>query len=249
MKLSPKLLCASLLFTSVTATADFIGVYAGVGFWQAAPAGNVGRTDIALDSTLNLSEDTNQFAYVAFEHPIPLLPNFRVQHSELDWAGTALIEAGTDLNGSPFTSTQQADISLDLTHTDATLYYEVLDNIIDLDLGITARMFDGEASLVGATQQENVDLGATVPLLYGKVGFMIPTTGLSADVSANWVNVDDFRLIDWSAQLIYDIDLLPAVDMAVVLGYRLMVIELDDLDELQSDATFDGYFLALRMHF
>jgi hypothetical protein len=28
-----------------------------------------------------------------------------------------------------------------------------------------------------------------------------------------------------------------------------MVIDLDDLDELQSDATFDGYYIALQLYF
>ena len=39
------------------------------------------------------------------------------------------------------------------------------------------------------------------------------------------------------------------MDAGIILGYRSMLIELDDLDELQSDATFDGYFLALQLHF
>ena len=111
---------------------------------------------------------------------------------------------------------------------------------------MTARLFDGEASL---TQQESIELEAVVPLLYGKLGVSVPTTGLAAELSANWINVDDFRLVDWSAQLNYEFDVLPAMDAAIILGYRSQLIELDDLDELQSDARFDGYFLALQLHF
>jgi hypothetical protein len=75
------------------------------------PAGSIGRTDIDLDSTLNLDQESNGFAYIAIEHPIPVLPNLRVQHSEMNWTGSALVTAGTDLNGTPFTTTQQADIA------------------------------------------------------------------------------------------------------------------------------------------
>jgi hypothetical protein len=77
----------------------------------------------------------------------------------------------------------------------------------------------------------------------------VPTTALSGNISANWIKVDEFRLVDWSAELSYEFDLLPAMDAGIILGYRSMLIELDDLDELQSDATFDGYFLALQLHF
>jgi outer membrane protein len=238
-----------LIFSPIAAVADVVGLYLGGGSWQASPQGNIGRTDIDLESTLNLDEENNQFVFVAFEHPVPLLPNIRVQHSEMEWTGNALVTAGTDLNGSPFVSDQQVDVSLDLTHTDATFYYEIFDNVVDLDLGITARAFEGEASLVGASQQETIDLDAIGPLLYGQVGVDFPLTGLSAHMTANWIDVDEFRLIDWAAQLTYEFDLFPAVDTGIILGYRSMLIELDDLDDLQSDATFEGYYLAFQLHF
>jgi outer membrane protein len=250
MKLLPTLCCIALALTPITAYADFLGLYFGGGTWQAAPDGNIGRSDIDLESTLNLDEENNQFVFAALEHPIPLLPNLRLQHSEMSWSGNALVNAGTDLNGTPFVSSEQVDVSLDLTHTDATLYYELLDTVVNLDLGLTARLFDGEASLIGATQQEFIELDATVPLLYGALKLDIPTTGFSVGLEANWVNVDEFRLVDYSAQLAYDFDLVPELlDAGLVLGYRSMLVELDDLDELQSDATFEGYFLALQFHF
>lgn len=237
------------LLNPVPAVADIVGLTIGGGSWQASPEGDIGRTDINLESTLNLDEENNRFAYVALEHPIPLLPNIRLQHSEMEWAGNGLVTAGTDLNGNPFVSDEQVDVSLDLTHTDATFYYEVLDNVVDLDLGITARSFDGEASLVGVSQQESIELDAVGPLLYGRVGVDFPMTGLSAHFIANWIDHDEFKLIDWAAQLSYEFELLPLMDSGLILGYRSMLVELDDLDDLQSDATFEGYFLALQFHF
>jgi outer membrane protein len=243
------LILTPVSLTSLPASADFIGLYVGGGFWQASPEGDIGRTDINLESTLNLDEQNNQFVFVAIEHPIPILPNVRAQHSEMEWNGNALVSAGTNLNGNPFVTDEQVAVSVDLTHTDTTLYYEIMDNVIDLDLGITARSFDGEASLVGVTQQESIELDAVGPLLYGQVGVDIPITALSAHVLVNWTNIDKFRLIDWAAQLTYELDLLPAVDAGLILGYRSMQVELDDLDDLEADASFEGYFLALQLHF
>lgn len=237
------------VITPVTAFADFIDLSIGAGSWQVEPEGSIGRTDIDLNSTLNLDQEANQFAYITLEHPVPLLPNIRLQHSDLNWSGNGLISAGTALNGTPFAVAEQADISLDLSHTDAMFYYEVLDNVVDLDLGITARLFDGEASLIGATQQQSMALDATVPLLYSKAGLGLPGTGWHADVAANWINMDEFRLVDWSAELSSSFDILPIMDAGIVLGYRSMVIDLDDLDELQSDATFDGYYIVLQLYF
>jgi outer membrane protein len=247
----PLILSTLLLATIISplASADFLGLYAGGGAWQAKPQGEVGRSNINLNSTLNLDEESNRFVYIALEHPIPLIPNIRLQHTEMDWVGNALISAGTDLNGSPFLATEQADVTLNLTHTDATFYYEILDNVVDLDLGITARVFDGDASLASPSQQEAIDLGATVPMIYGKAGIDIPFTIISGALVANWVNVDDFRLIDWSAEVTFEMDLAPAVDAGLVLGYRSLQVEIDDFEELQSDARFEGYFVALQLHF
>ena len=133
------LLVLAITLSPITAVADIVGLYIGGGSWQASPEGNIGRSDIDLESTLNLDEENNQFVFIALEHPIPLLPNIRLQQTEMDWAGSALVTAGTDLNGNPFVSDEEVDVSLDLTHTDATFYYEILDNVVDLDLGITAR--------------------------------------------------------------------------------------------------------------
>ena len=38
----------------------------------------------------------------------------------MEWAGNALLTAGTDLDGNHFVSEEQVDVSLELTHTDAT---------------------------------------------------------------------------------------------------------------------------------
>ena len=184
---------AAIILTPMPVLADVLGVSVGGGSWQASPEGDIGRTDINLESTLNLDEQNNQFVFVALEHPIPILPNIRLQHSEMEW--------------------------------------------------------NGEASLIGTTQQEAIDLDAIGPLLYGRVGVDIPLTGLSAHVLANWINVDEFRLIDWAAEIMYEFDLLPALDAGLILGYRSMLVELDDLDDLQADATFEGYYFALQLRF
>ena len=63
------------------------------------------------------------------------------------------------------------------------------------------------------------------------------------------LNLDEFRLIDWAAEIMYEFDLLPALDAGLILGYRSMLVELDDLDDLQADATFEGYYFALQLRF
>ena len=40
-----------------------------------------------------------------------------------------------------------------------------------------------------------------------------------------------------------------ALDAGLILGYRSMLVELDELDDLQADASFEGYYFALQLRF
>ena len=239
-------LLATLTATPLLATADIAGLYAGTGVWQSSPTGTLGNTSISLENTLNFDEENSNYFFIALEHPI-LLPNLRLTRTDLEWAGQGVVSAGTSLDEVVFPSDQAVAADLDLSHTEVTFYYEILDNIVDLDLGLTARLFDGEASLIGATQQERVELDAVIPMLYGRAGIDLPFTGLSAAVSGNWVNVNDVSLTDWSAEGNYDFKIAPTLEAGLSIGYRSMLIEIDDQDELQSDAEFDGLFIGLRL--
>ena len=240
-------LLATLTATPLLATADIAGLYAGTGVWQSSPTGTLGNTSISLENTLNFDEENSNYFFIALEHPIPLLPNLRLTRTDLEWAGQGVVSAGTSLDGVVFPSDQAVAADLDLSHTEVTFYYEILDNIVDLDLGLTARLFDGEASLIGATQQERVELDAVIPMLYGRAGIDLPFTGLSAALSGNWVDVNDVSLTDWSAEVNYDFKIAPTLEAGLSIGYRSMLIEIDDQDELQSDAEFDGLFIGLRL--
>ena len=240
-------LLATLTATPLLATADIAGLYAGTGVWQSSPTGTLGNTSISLENTLNFDEENSNYFFIALEHPIPLLPNLRLTRTDLEWAGQGVVSAGTSLDEVVFPSDQAVAADLDLSHTEVTFYYEILDNIVDLDLGLTARLFDGEASLIGATQQERIELDAVIPMLYGRAGIDLPFTGLSAALSGNWVNVNDVSLTDWSAEVNYDFKIAPTLEAGLSIGYRSMLIEIDEQDELQSDAEFDGLFIGLRL--
>ena len=240
-------LLATLTATPLLATADIAGLYAGTGVWQSSPTGTLGNTSISLENTLNFDEENSNYFFIALEHPIPLLPNLRLTRTDLEWAGQGVVSAGTSLDEVVFPSDQAVAADLDLSHTEVTFYYEILDNIVDLDLGLTARLFDGEASLIGATQQERVELDAVIPMLYGRAGIDLPFTGLSAALSGNWVDVNDVSLTDWSAEVNYDFKIAPTLEAGLSIGYRSMLIEIDDQDGLQSDAEFDGLFIGLRL--
>ena len=111
----------------------------------------------------------------------------------MNWTGSALITAGTDLNRQSICQVQQADISLDLTHTDATFYYELLDNVVDLDLGLLRRLFDGEASSDRRNPTGDIESRCCGAIALWQLGVADTTTGLSPMLQQTglmWTNLD-----------------------------------------------------------
>ena len=140
---------------------------------------------------------------------------------------------------------------MDIDSLDGTLYYEVLDNWVSLDLGLTGRFLDGfvEVQETNGLVQDRLDIEVLVPMLYGHARFDLPFSGLAAGVRGNAIAFSGSNLIDLEAYLQLDFDLIPAFDVGIQGGFRRLSLELDDVDNLNSDAAFDGAYVALTAHF
>jgi len=247
-----RLLLASAITacTFSTAHADTVfGVYFGAYTWQADYTGDI--TDTNADQTVDLEddlgfsdEDTNVF-YIAIEHPVPILPNVRLQQTTLNQSAHGRLTRDFTLDDVDFFTDQAVAAKLDLTHTDLTLYYEILDNWVNLDVGLTARKFDGKIAMVSANANASVDIDQTLPMLYIAAQFDLPLTGLSAAIDGNAIAYSGNSLIDINGFIQYE---LP-IGLGVRGGYRRFTLELDDVNDINSDLTLDGYYAALTFHF
>lgn len=242
------MLASGLLLAAPLASADFLGVYAGAGQWQSDYSGQLGDPDFDVDvSDLGMNESDNNYFYVAFEHPIPLLPNARIQHTSISSQQTGRVEETFRIDGETFTAGDEIDSDVDLTHTDFTLYYELLDNWVSLDLGVTLRQFDGYVTAEGSFTEQTVDLDEALPMAYGKAQFDLPFTGLSAGAQGNFVSYDDNNLTDLSVNVAYSFVETLALDLGVEVGYRQMNLEINE--DVTADIDLKGPYAAVNLHF
>ncbi|WP_444942309.1 TIGR04219 family outer membrane beta-barrel protein [Microbulbifer sp. ZKSA004] len=239
-------LALSTLLACGTASADTIlGLDATAGAWLPGYSGNIGTDEYKLDN-LSLSEDNITFLQVALEHPIPLVPNVLLAHSNIDTDGDDTLATSVTFDDETFTANSEIRTDLNLTHTDATLYYEILDNWVNLDVGLTARMYDGEFTAVSDTQAETVDLTGYLPMAYGMARFDLPFTGWSVIAQGNATAYRGDTHTDLTAKLRWDF--VPAVDFAIEAGYRVMTLDLEELDDLQSDIEIKGPYIGFNLH-
>ncbi|HVL00617.1 MAG TPA: TIGR04219 family outer membrane beta-barrel protein [Dongiaceae bacterium] len=208
-----------------------------------------GGSDIDLEKDLGLDGGNGTYIYVAVEHGIPLLPNVRLAYTELEDDADTRLDSTIVVDGLPFPEDTFVRSEADLSHTDLTLYYEVLDDGVNLDLGVTARQFDGGISITGynifGTLTATQSLDTIVPLLYGAVQFDLPIRGLyvAADGSALAFDGSSFYDLWLKAGYVFSFGL------GLELGYRKIDMQAEDVEGTDADITLDGQYLALVFAF
>lgn len=245
---------AAIVTTPTLASADTIlGFYAGANQWQASFSGDIGS---ALEPTsideMNFEDETNTVLWAKLEHPVPIIPNIMLVNTAIKTQSSALFEEPIDIGGLPELS-GLVTTDLDLTHTDATLYYEILDNWISLDLGLTARMFSGHFNVVGevedvTTSKDNA-ISATIPLLYASIQFDLPLTGFQAGANGNIISYQGDKILDASLWIGYTTGVIPLFDVGFNAGYRSLSLTIEEVEDVYIDAKMDGAFFEISAHF
>lgn len=234
------------------ASADTIfGLHGSAHLWQPELGGTIGQSEDAFDFSSEFSGDKadSKSVMVAVEHPIPLIPNVQLRATPLTWSGSSDSVSGS-LGGIVNFTGGRVDAEFDLTSLDGTLYYELLDNWVTLDLGVTARKLDG---YIAATEEsgasDRIDIDQILPMLYGHARFDLPFSGLALGVRGNAIAYQNNNLADLEAYLHLEVDLIPLLDVGVQGGIRRLALQVDDIDNWESDAILEGAYIALTGHF
>ena len=238
-------LLVALLLGGACARADFLGVYAGAGYWNASFSGDV-IAGVSVEDELNIDRSNSRYVYIAFEHPIPLVPNIKLAHTTLKDSGVGTLAQGITFNGEVFTASQAISSEINLTHTDVTLYYELLDIGMDFDVGITGRYFQGDVAVNSSREGLNV----LVPMLYGHAKFGLPLTGAYFSGDINYANYSGNQIADYVIALGWETESFILPEIGIEAGYRSFSIDAgaDDLD-VNVDTQVDGVFINLKAHF
>ena len=244
---------AAALSLGNTAAADSVlGIYVGVSSWQQNYDGSIRDLDtggsvgeeIDFNTDLGLDDEKGNVIYVALEHGVPFLPNIKLQSTEIETDATNVLNRSFSYGGETFTASDTVATEADLSHTDLTLYYQVLDNWVSLDIGLTVRLFDGFVSITSSTDSAREDFDAPIPLLYANARFDLPLSGAYAGVIAHALGDGDNMFVDFQATVGYE----SSFGAGVEAGFRSLDLDLDDIDDVEADLTIDGAFIGVFYH-
>lgn len=178
--------------------------------------------DLKNDLFLQDKKETYFLAYI--EHPVPILPNVRIGSTAIGTTGSGTATKSFDYNGQTFSTSAPVSSELNLDHTEVALYWNILDNIVGLDLGLNVKFFDGRVKLdaTGVTSV-NEAFNETVPMLYAGLQIELPY-GLQIAGDISYLSFDGSSFTDTLVRLRYTSDYL----LGIELGYRSFVIDYQD---------------------
>lgn len=245
------LLPSLLWLVSGTAQAEFIGLNIGASHWAPAQSGLFNPTN---NSSMDLIDDLGSAnppessMVLILEHPIRALPNLRYQGFNLGSSGTTT--PGSDINfyGETLSSGNQISSTFDLSHDEIVLYYQLLGNRLNLDLGLDLKRFDGAVSLSGSSNT-SFAVDETIPLLYLSARFDLPYNGfyVGANINSNFssLNIGRSTAEDSTIMLGYD----SGNGLGLEGGIKYYSFELDDSNNLDTNLKYDGVYFNGYLNF
>lgn len=229
--------------------ADTIGgVYLGADVHFADTKGSFGQT--GNQQGFNFEDKNLSSFYIKVEHPVPLLPNIKLQRNSLSSNGNSTLNQTFIFDNQTFAVGTAVAQDVDLSNIDATFYYEILDNdLVSLDLGVTAKYIDGDITVASQGQTATQDLSAVIPMGYAYGSFGLLGTGTKVFAEVNYISYDGSSLSDMQFGVAYELIDSLAVDLSLKAGIKKTKLKLDDIDNVDADLTFDGAFISAELHF
>ncbi|MCK4865218.1 MAG: TIGR04219 family outer membrane beta-barrel protein [Gammaproteobacteria bacterium] len=222
-------------------SATILGFQAGGGLWTHDPSGSISTSNDTvgvsanLKNDLKLSEEQEGYTYFLVEHPVPLIPNFK-------YVDTKLTHSGTGTANFTFDSVDYvagANTTFELNQTDLILYYEILDNVISLDIGLNAKQIDGQVAI----NTTPTAFSGTIPMLYVAAEISLPA-GFTIAGEISTISAGSDEITDLTAKVTYTTDF----NLGVEAGIRTQTIVVD-VDDVQADIEFSGLFAGVYFKF
>ncbi|MCK9472877.1 TIGR04219 family outer membrane beta-barrel protein [Sulfurimonas sp.] len=244
------LVCTAVLASS--AMADIARVEMGAGAWMQTPKGTATYTDGGADGSYTSSEKDSTEAYVwmLIKHPVPILPNLRLEYVSLEDSGVASGQfKDFNIGTGNFTT-----LSYDMKQYDIIPYYNILDNTawITLDLGLDIKIIDASYTAAPSAPFAGYSDSVTfaIPLLYARARVEIPSTDIGLEADIKYITTGDSTVYDIRAKVDYTLSFIPVIEPALEIGYRMQKLDIDEssIDAIL-DLDFSGFYAGLMVRF
>ena len=249
-KILSTIACSAILAT--TASADFARIEMGGGTFMPTPTGSLTYTDGTSSGSYTSLEkvQSNIYAWMLVKHPIPVIPNLRLEYTTLSDEGKA---QGNFKDISVPIPLDTAS-TLEFTQVDVIPYYNILDNTawITLDLGLDIKVIESEYKVdaIGAFTGYNENIRVVMPLAYVRTRVQIPITEIGLEADVKYITYGGDTVYDVRVKVDYTLGFIPIIQPGLELGYRMQKYDISSNDEkTKLKLDFSGVYAGLMLRF
>ena len=251
-----------LVANILTLSAANLNMNAGGGVWNVASEGSIVET---VNQTFSIhdqlyGEKNSGYLFAELRHPLPILPNVRLEYSAQQSSG----EGKTGALSTPFlgaTTLSSTDIRSDLCieQYDVVMFYRLLENMMwmSLDVGLDLKYVVSEYKVDAISVDEYSD--SLTPLLYVRGRVDIPHTDLGVETDVRYITDGSSTLSDIKIKVDYTMTFIPVVHPVVEIGYRVESFDIDGEESAiigpiisgntDVDLTFSGLYGGVGLAF
>ena len=267
MKKTLTTLATLITLNTLSLSADIVRVEMGAGVWNQKNKGyfQYEKDDVVTFSRLggagkatatdtsNEVAKSNAYLWAYIKHPLPILPNLRLEYSKVESEGTLTVTG--ELYGMKSDS-QSVPTTMELTQFEAIPYYNLLDNTfwVTLDVGLAIKAIHyeangGDGTVVNYNESGDIPL----PLLYVRGRIQPPMTNFGIETIIKYISDGgDNTVSDAMIKVDYTLDFIPVIQPGLEVGYRVMSMDADNKDgdtRTVIDYDFAGVFAGLMVRF
>jgi outer membrane protein len=230
-----KILLSSLvaLGLSTSVNADFIGASVGAGVWNQKIDGYIQTGDDknyfnnsnneAGTGNLGLNANMKPFIWAKIIHPVPLIPNLKVEYREYDLSGDGTATTNFKIFGESVSVSGNVHTDIEIKSYDATFFYEIKPVVVDLEAGFGVNLLQGKATVSDSTLSSSANFVAPLPYLYARAETM-KFYGFALEAQAKYIEVKNNYYKDFDAGLKYFAP-IPVLDVSAKIGYKMQDIK------------------------
>lgn len=238
---------------ATTLSADFLRVEMGAGAFMSEPSGDLtystSVSPVDVKDTLGFSSESSPYVWLNVKHPVPILPNLRLEYLNLSSKGNSQ-SFNWDGNSVPVGTSSE----LTLTQYDATLYYNILDNTFwtTLDLGLDLKMIQSNYKIDPNGLYPGYDKSndVVIPMAYLRARVQIPATNIGFEADGKYIGDGTSEFYDARIKADYTLGFIPVVQPALEVGYRMQKFKAQDSgNEVKTDLNYAGAYVGLMLRF
>jgi len=243
------LLFFGILVVTLPAYALPFRIEGAVGVWNHDPNGmiNYNGDDIELNNDLSLGDRNDINVWFRIEHPVPLIPDLKVQYTPIKVKDSNSISRKLSFGDHPFENAINSELELDILDVQLYNHLPFLEmaslEMLDITYGLNLRLLNANAFIEEVQTLNARSKSFSTPLAMLSVGFRIaPVSSFSL--------VGELKGTAYSGNHWYDatagIQVAPFIDFVFLgVGYRYQDYKMDDIKDVTADQTMQGWFAEL----